>query len=124
MTKRKSKQLADFIAFCIDEKKGYEINVHDVSKLTDIATYFVVASVDSDIQMRATANWIEDELRDRGLRISHKEGFKALEWVILDYFDVIVHLFLPEKRLFYQLEKMWSDAKTSRFISEENKEIK
>ncbi|MCB0279788.1 MAG: ribosome silencing factor [Calditrichaeota bacterium] len=120
MTKRKSKQLAEFIAECIDDKKGYDIYIHDVSKLTDLSNYFVVATVDSDIQMRAIANYIESELKDRGVKLSHKEGFKAMEWVILDYFDVIVHLFLPEKRLYYQLEKMWSDAKSIRYSHEAN----
>jgi len=98
------------ISEIILSKKGYDIKVLDLRKLTAIADYFVICSADSDIQVKSIADEVNDVLREKGIKCFHKEGYGALNWVLLDYFDVIVHVFKKEAREFYNLERLWADA--------------
>jgi ribosome-associated protein len=109
--RKDSHLIAESCAECIDDKKGYNILVLDISSISDISDFFIIATVDTDIQMRAVANHIEAELADRGLKIYKKEGLQSCNWAILDYVDAVVHLFLPDVRERYALEEMWADAK-------------
>jgi len=113
MSNNHSLELAKFIAESIDEKKGNDIKLIDLKNVADYTDYFVIASADSEIQIRAIANWVKDEVEDNGLKVYRSEGMQTLEWVILDYVDVVVHLFKPEARDKYNLEKMWSDGTVS-----------
>jgi len=101
-----SKEIAEIIL----SKKGYDIKILDLKKLTSIADYFVICSADSDIQVRAIADEIDKKLSKKGIKCMHKEGELALNWVLLDYFDVVVHIFRKETREYYALEKLWGDA--------------
>ena len=92
------------------EKKGQQIVLMDVSKLSDFTDYFVVISGDSSVQIKAIADHIEDELRSEGSFPYHKEGYQYLHWVLLDYIDVVVHIFQKESREFYAIERLWADA--------------
>ncbi len=105
-----SKYLADRIGELILSKKGYNIKVLDLRKLTSFTDYFVIASADSDTQVKAIADGIEDKLIEEGIKCYNKEGFTGLNWVLLDYVDVVVHIFLKDYRNFYNLEKLWGDA--------------
>lgn len=105
-----SKNLADRIGELILSKKGYNIKVLDLRKLTSFTDYFVIASADSDTQVKAIADGIEDKLTEDGIKCYNKEGFTGLNWVLLDYVDVVVHIFLKDYRNFYNLEKLWGDA--------------
>lgn len=82
----------------------------DLKKLTSFADYFVICSADSDVQVKAIADEIEKSLRDEGIKVWHKEGYRALKWVLLDYVDVVVHIFQKNAREFYNIEKLWGDA--------------
>ncbi len=105
-----SKQLADNITDFIFNKKGFDVKILDLRELTAMADYFVICSADSDTQVKAIADEIDKTLRDEGIRTWHKEGYKGLNWVLLDYFDVVVHIFKKDVRTYYNLERLWGDA--------------
>jgi len=105
-----STQLTEKITSLIFNKKGYDVKVLDLRKLTTMSDYFIICSADSDTQVKAIADEVDKSLRDEGIRSWHKEGYKALSWVLLDYVDVVVHIFKKDARLFYNLEKLWGDA--------------
>jgi ribosome-associated protein len=105
-----SKELSYKISKLIFNKKGYEVKIMDLRNITPIADYFVICSADSDIQVKAIADEVDDRLSDEGIKCYHKEGYKALNWILLDYFDVVVHVFKNETRRYYNLEKLWGDA--------------
>lgn len=94
----------------IFEKKGFDLRLIDLKKVTNIADYFIICSADSDIQVKAIADHIEEKLKDEGIRLWHKEGYSSLNWVLLDYIDFVIHIFRKEARTFYNLEKLWGDA--------------
>lgn len=106
------KDFAYKITDLIFGKKGHDVKILDLRNLSSIADYFVICSADSDTQVKAIADEIDKELSKQGIKCSHKEGFNALNWVLLDYFDVIVHIFKNESRRYYNLEKLWGDAPT------------
>lgn len=94
------------------EKLAHDILVLDLGDIEAApAEYFVIASVDSDAQLRAAADSIEDAMRSLGLGSPRSEGRGTSTWVILDYFDIVVHLMLSTTRDFYKLERLWGDAK-------------
>lgn len=94
------------------EKLAHDILVLDLGEIEAApAEYFVIASVDSDAQLRAAADSIEDAMRSLGLGSPRSEGRGTSTWVILDYFDIVVHLMLTSTREFYKLERLWGDAK-------------
>ena len=105
-----SKQLADNITDFIFNKKGFDVKILDLRKLTAMADYFVICSADSDTQVKAIADEIDKTLRDEGIKTWHKEGYKGLNWVLLDYVDVVVHIFKKDVRTYYNLERLWGDA--------------
>ncbi|MDP9468804.1 MAG: ribosome silencing factor [Chloroflexota bacterium] len=92
------------------DKKAADIVLLRTSEVTTIADYFVICSGRSDRQLQALASGIIDDLREDGIRPLGVEGRGAARWVLLDYGSVIVHLFGPEERDFYGLEKLWSNA--------------
>lgn len=105
-----SKLLADKITELIFNKKGYDVKVLNLQNVTTMTDYFVICTADSDTQVRAIADEVEKSLRDEGVKCWHKEGYRALNWVLIDYVDVVVHVFTKESRSFYNLEKLWGDA--------------
>ena len=102
--------LANNIAELIFNKKGYDVRILDLKEVASFADYFVICSADSDTQVKAIADEIDKTLKDGGLKSWHREGYRALNWVLLDYVDVVVHIFKREMREFYNLEKLWGDA--------------
>lgn len=92
-------------------KKASEVLVMDLRKLQAPADFFVVCSADSDTQVKAIADGIRDGMENVGVSVWHEEGYQSLQWVLLDYVDVVVHVFHKEIRSFYNLERLWSDAK-------------
>ena len=106
-----SKELAAFITKLALEKKGKQIVKLNLDNLTTMTDYFVIVTADSEVQVKAIADHIIRQSRNDGIKIYHKEGFDSLRWVLLDYVDVIVHIFRGETREFYGLEKLWADAK-------------
>lgn len=106
-----SLKFAEDITQIILSKKGFKIRILDLRKLSTFADFFVICSASSDTQVKAIADAVDRELRERGIKTYHREGYEALNWVLLDYFDVVVHIFKTEAREYYNLEKLWGDAK-------------
>lgn len=107
-----SSLLANRISQLIFNKKGYDVKILDLKELTSITDYFVICTGDSDTQIKAIADEIDKKLRDENIKVWHIEGYESLNWVLLDYVDVVVHIFKKEIREFYNLEKLWGDAPT------------
>lgn len=102
--------LANRIIELIFNKKGFDVKILNLKNLTTMSDYFIICSADSEPQVKAIADEVEKSLRDEGIKVWHKEGYKALHWVLLDYVDVVVHVFKKNAREFYNLEKLWGDA--------------
>ena len=106
-----SKEIALLAIEAASDKKAEDIVALDVSQLLVVTEYFVIATGRTNIQVRAIADWVEEVLRDQGgEKPIGREGTGEDKWVLLDYGDVVVHVFQPAERYFYRLEKLWSDA--------------
>jgi ribosome-associated protein len=105
-----SKDLAYQVTELIFAKKGYDVKILDLQNIISFTDYFVICSADSDTQVKAIADEVDKALRDAGIKYWHKEGYSALSWVLIDYIDVVVHIFKKDARLYYNLEKLWGDA--------------
>ncbi len=113
-----TEQMAKKIAEVLSAKKGEDVIRIDVSSKTSLADWFVIASGRSATQVRAMADAVEEEMKKDGVTIRRSEGVVEGRWAVLDYGDVIVHIFHDEQRLFYHLERLWTDGTT--VIREEN----
>jgi len=94
------------------EKKATDIKVLDVRDITSFTDYFVIASGSSDMQVKAIAENILAKMRESGVTPWKSEGWDALQWVIVDFVDVVIHIFSETARAFYHLERLWADAPT------------
>ena len=92
------------------DKKAEEVVVLDLQRLSTVADYFLVCSARSTSQMDTVADAVQAALRSNGVRLRHREGTAASGWLLLDYGDVVVHVFLDATRAFYALERLWGDA--------------
>lgn len=109
-------ELKDAIVNGMLEKKANDITILDLKSLqTSMADYFVICHGNSDKQVNAIADSVEDTVRKQtGEKPWHIEGAELGEWILIDYFDVVVHIFKDEKRAFYGIEELWSDAVVTR----------
>ena len=98
------------IARACNEKKGADLKILKIRELTTIADYFIIASGNSTIQVTAIADEIEQKMGEAGYYLSGKEGHKSGRWILLDFKDIVVHIFHKEDREFYNLEKLWADG--------------
>ena len=94
------------------DKKATDVKILDLRKLSPICDFFVICSASVEVHAKAIADSIIENLEKKGIRAWHHEGYQASRWILLDYVDVVVHIFLNEVRDFYELEKLWGDAKT------------
>jgi len=108
----KSSKIIKTIISAIHEKKGEHIISLDLKKINEaVADFFIICEAGNPNQVRAIAENIEDKVRDIcGENPYHHEGYSKLQWVLIDYVNVVVHVMHPESRKFYKLEEMWSDA--------------
>ncbi|NNF03092.1 MAG: ribosome silencing factor [Rhodothermales bacterium] len=105
------RKLARLAVDGILEKKGHDTVVLDVHSVSGVADIFIVTTGDSDLQVKAIVESVRSTIRENeGERPWHVEGTDHMQWVLLDYVDLVVHVFLPEKRQFYDLERLWGDA--------------
>jgi len=96
----------------IDDKKGVNTRILDISAITTISDYFIVTSGNNYNQVRTIADNVEEELlKKHGMRPERVEGYNNGEWILLDYIDYVIHVFDREQRLFYDIERIWSDGK-------------
>lgn len=96
----------------LEERQAYDILLLDVRRITILADYFVLCSANSERQLKALAGDLSKQLKGEVGRLLNVEGDPESGWVLIDYGDVVVHLFLPQVRAFYALEDLWRDAQT------------
>ena len=94
----------------MDSKKAKDIRLIKIEGISSLGDYFVVASASNTTQVKAIADEVEDEMTKLGLEPNRVEGRQSAQWILMDYYDVMVHVFLDEARNFYNLERLWSDA--------------
>ncbi len=94
----------------LDEKFGIDITVLNVEGVTVLAEYFIIASANNSTQLRAMAENVSEKLCKSGARLKHSEGYQKSNWILLDFSDIIIHLFTKDEREFYDLERIWRDA--------------
>lgn len=106
------KEMALLLAQAMDSKKGKDIRVLETNGVTTLADYFVLCSGSSAPQLKALADAGEKAMKDHGILPHHVEGHRGGTWILQDYGDVVVHVFDKEARAFYDLDRLWADAKT------------
>lgn len=104
-----SLEKAKNIAKILDKKKAIDIIGIETKELTVMSDYFIIASGTSNTHVRALADEVDDEMKKLGVEVDHIEG-RATGWILLDYNDVLVHVFQPESRQYYNIERLWNDA--------------
>lgn len=107
-----SRLMAKLACKALDDKKGEDIKVIDISQISVLADYFIIANGTNDSQVRALVEAVEEELDKAGFEVKQREGYGLGNWVLLDFGNIIVHVFDKENRLFYDLERIWRDGKT------------
>lgn len=106
-----SKEMAKLAYKALDDKKAEDIRVIDITEVSVMADYFVIANGTNQNQVKALVDNVQEELYKAGYEAKQVEGYRTANWVLLDYGDIIVHVFSKEDRLFYDLERIWRDGK-------------
>ena len=94
----------------LDEKKGSDLKVFKIADISTIANYFVLATGTSSTQVKTLADETEQKLKKAGITPRRTEGYRGADWIVLDYIDVVIHIFYKETREFYDLERIWQDG--------------
>ncbi|MBM6750561.1 ribosome silencing factor [Mediterraneibacter glycyrrhizinilyticus] len=105
-----SKEMARIAYNALNDKKGEDIKIIDITGVSVLADYFIIATGNSDSQVNALVDNVEEELHKAGFPLKQREGKASGSWVLLDFGDIIVHVFDRENRLFYDLERIWKDG--------------
>lgn len=105
-----SSQLARQVVDIVEERKGSDIVLLDLRQFSPFTDYFVIATGENERQLRALLRAVEEHLSETGIEPHHIEGTPESGWILIDYVDVIVHLFSPKEREFYRLEEVWANA--------------
>lgn len=103
-------QQAKETAKILSDKKGLDIKVIEISDVSVIADYMVIATGNSSTHVKALADEVESQIDEMGVSVSHIEGYRSNSWILLDYIDIIVHVFSNEAREYYDLERLWEDG--------------
>ena len=112
MENAKSKEMVKLAVQALEDKKGEDIKVIDITGVSVLADYFIIASGTNKNQVQALVDNVDETLGRVGYEAKQMEGYATANWVLLDYSDIIVHVFDSENRLFYDLERIWRDGKT------------
>ena len=103
----------EIIKNALEDKKASDIEILDVSKQTSLGDYFIIASCQSSVQVRACVDEVEEKMLEAGFPPKHKEGYRGGSWILIDYGDIIVHVMQQEAREFYSIERLWDEAGTA-----------
>lgn len=106
-----SRELAKIAMDALEDKKVEDLRIIDISEVSIMADYFIIGSGSSQTQVRALANNVEEKLQEASVTPRQIEGYQSASWILMDFNDIIVHVFNSEDRLFYNLEKIWLDGK-------------
>ena len=105
-----TKEILKTAVEALEDVKGEDIKVIKIDELTVLADYFIIATGNSTTQIKALADRVDEMLSKKGIEPYHREGFSSGNWILLDYNSVVIHIFHPETRDFYNLEKLWNDG--------------
>lgn len=111
MTDNKTKEFAVLAVEALEDKKAEDITIIDISEVSVIADYFIIAGGNNKSQIQALSDVVDEKLGRAGLPLKQIEGYNNANWILLDFGDIIVHIFDKENRLFYDLERIWCDGK-------------
>ena len=106
-----AKEMARIAYDALSDKKGEDIKIIDITGVSVLADYFIIANGNSDSQVSALVDNVEEELHKAGYHLKQREGRANSSWILLDFGDIIVHVFDKDNRLFYDLERIWKDGK-------------
>jgi len=106
-----SRELAEKIVSILEEKKAKDLNIIDIREISILADYFVICSGTSTTHIKTLADEVEEKMLEAGIELLHKEGYNSARWILLDYGEVVVHIFHEEDRQFYNLERLWADGR-------------
>ena len=109
--KEKAYELVKTAVAAIEEKKGEDIRVLDISDISSFADYFIIAAGNNKKQVQTISDFVEEKLEKEGKTPSGIEGYPSASWILLDYEEFVIHIFSAEERLFYDLERIWKDGK-------------
>ena len=96
----------------LEDKKAEDVKILDIRGLSSVADFFVVGSGNNINQLKAMADYVEEKLYEKGLRLHHSEGYQSASWVLLDFNGLVLHLFIKDQREFYGLARVWADAES------------
>ena len=111
MTDKNTKEFAVLAVEALEDKKAEDIAIIDISEVSVIADYFIIAGGNNKSQIQALSDVVDEKLGRAGLPLKQIEGYNNANWILLDFGDIIVHIFDKENRLFYDLERIWCDGK-------------
>ncbi|CVI70106.1 ribosome silencing factor [Eubacterium sp. An3] len=106
-----SRKMTELVIDALEEKKAEDITILDISEISVLADYFVIADGNNRNQVQAMADSVEEALGRAGYEPKQIEGYQTANWILMDYKDVIIHVFSKEDRGFYDLERIWRDGK-------------
>lgn len=106
-----AKNMVQLAITALEDKKGEDIRVIDIREVSVLADYFLIASGSNGNQVQAMVDHVQEELGKAGYECRQVEGYQSANWILMDYGDIIVHVFDKEDRLFYDLERIWRDGK-------------
>ncbi len=110
MVANNSKEMAKIAVNALEEKKAKDLKLLDISEVSVLADYFIIASGSNRNQVQAMADEVEEKLGKAGFTPKQVEGYQTANWILMDYQDIIIHIFDEENRLFYDLERIWRDG--------------
>ena len=110
MVEKNSKEMAKIAVAALEEKKAKDIKILDISGVSVLADYFIIASGSNRNQVQAMADEAQEKLYKAGYEAKQVKGYQTANWILMDYQDIIVHIFDEENRLFYDLERIWRDG--------------
>ena len=111
MTTKNAKEMAKIAAAALEDKKARDLKILDISDVSVLADYFIIADGTNQNQLQAMCDAVDEALAKAGCQLKQTEGNRNSTWILMDYTDIIVHVFSKEDRLFYDLERIWTDGK-------------
>lgn len=123
VVKRPKNVAKKIVGFALS-KKAEEVALFDLRGITTMADFFIICTGTTNVQVKAIADAIVEGCKENGIDVYHVEGMSSLNWVLIDLVDIVVHVFRPKTRKYYQLERLWGDAKIERFDEEGEEAIR